>query len=523
MMTQQPVAGVQGARALARIWLPAALVFVVGLALYSRTLLPDVGAWDTAEFQAIGPVLGIAHPTGYPTYTLVAWLGSVLLQPFGNEAYRADLLSALLVAGAGALATIATVRLTGRPLLGVLAGLAFIVTPIAWRVAVRADAHALHIFLAATILVLLIEWQRRQQAGPWLVAAAVVFGLSLGNHALTLLLAPGVAIFVLAVAPRILWQRWRLVLVCLAAVAVTTVLVYAYIPIRSSMGPPLDYAEPRTWEQFRYLVFGEQFQGSIRPLPPFADIVAQIWDQLVVNLGALVILVPAGLILGTLRHWRFVALSALWFGSTWFFALGYANAIIERYYLLPLLLACMWVALAVDVAWDASRALLLQRRSAARDEKAGRSLRLAAGGLAGVVLAAAILAPLPERYGKVDASGDTSGRDWLEGTFSALEPDAAIVSWWSYSTTLWYGRWVEGRRDDIIIIDDRDVLDDGYGTAAGAIDHFLPDRPVYIVRLDHELAALNERYELEAVKTDPPVGNLYRVVGRRADTAAAPA
>ena len=43
----------------------------------------------SAEFQAIGPVLGIAHPTGYPAYTLLAWLASVVLQPFGNEALRA--------------------------------------------------------------------------------------------------------------------------------------------------------------------------------------------------------------------------------------------------------------------------------------------------------------------------------------------------------------------------------------------------------------------------------------------------
>ena len=40
----------------------------------------DADLWlDTAEFQAIGPVLGTAHPTGYPTYTLLAWLASVAL------------------------------------------------------------------------------------------------------------------------------------------------------------------------------------------------------------------------------------------------------------------------------------------------------------------------------------------------------------------------------------------------------------------------------------------------------------
>ena len=43
----------------------------------------------------------------------------------------------------------------------------------------------------------------------------------------------------------------------------------------------------------------------------------------------------------------------------------------------------------------------------------------------------------------------------------ALDEDAVIISWWSFSTPLWYGRWVEGRREDVTIIDDRDILDDG--------------------------------------------------------------
>ena len=66
--------------------LAALPVFLAALLLYASTLLPDVGLWDTAEFQTVGSVLGIAHPTGYPTYTLMAWLASVVLGPFGNEA-----------------------------------------------------------------------------------------------------------------------------------------------------------------------------------------------------------------------------------------------------------------------------------------------------------------------------------------------------------------------------------------------------------------------------------------------------
>jgi hypothetical protein len=498
----------------ARYAIAAASVAIVALGLYVPTLLGDVGTWDTAEFQAIGPVLGIAHPTGYPTYTLTAWLASVLLQPFGNEAYRADLLSALLMAGAAALLAVRVVQATRRLPLGLFAGLAFAVTPVAWRVATRADAHALHVFLAALILVLLAAWQWRQRdgqpaAGRWLVAAGVVYGLALGNHALTLLLAPGIAVYVLAVSPRILWRQWRLVLAGMAVVLLTTVVVYTYLPLRSAMDPPLDYASPDTWSSFWYVVLGEQFQGSFRALPSLVDMTASIWDDLVRGYGPLAILALAGVILGSVRQPRLILLTALWFGCSWVFALGYPNASIERYYLVPLLAAALWMALAADAIWDVLRESLLWP---------GRTLayRVAVGALLAASLLA-VLAPVPERYDRVDASGQHHGREWLEAAFAALEPEAAVVSWWSYSTPLWYGRWVEGRRDDIVIVDDRDVLDDGFRRAENAIDHFLRDRPTYIIRLDRDLPALRERYVLERVESVPGPGHLYRVLGPRSE------
>ena len=132
-----------------------------------------------------------------------------------------------------------------------------------------------------------------------------------------------------------------------------------------------------------------------------------------------------------------------------------------------------------------------------------------------VSLVAVMLAGIPGRYEDMDASDETFGREWLEATLTALEPQAAVISWWSFSTPLWYGRWVEGRRDDIVIVDDRDVLDDGFGRVEAAIDHFLGQRPVYLVRLERDLPDLAARYYLERIETVPSPGDLYRVTGRR--------
>ena len=60
------------------IRLAAALsVAVVAFFAAWRAMLPGVAFWDTGELQVVGPLMGTAHPTGFPTYVLLGWLASV--------------------------------------------------------------------------------------------------------------------------------------------------------------------------------------------------------------------------------------------------------------------------------------------------------------------------------------------------------------------------------------------------------------------------------------------------------------
>ncbi|MDQ3448071.1 MAG: DUF2723 domain-containing protein [Chloroflexota bacterium] len=510
---------------------PALGAGLLCLALYVPTLMPGVGFWDTAEFQAIGPVLGIAHPTGYPAYTLLAWLASVLLQPFGAEAFRANLLNALLMAAAAGLLAVAVTLLTRRRLLGLAAGLLLGLAPTVWSNALRADAHALHLTLVALLLVTLLVWSARRRTGDgrgdgWLLASAVIYGLALGNHALTLLLAPGIAAFLLLTEPGLL-RRWRLVLGCAAALALTTVVLYLYLPIRSAMDPPLDYADPQAWINlgldgsviggFRYLVLGEQFRGTFSPLPSLVDGTRIVWHQLWLELGPIAILSLVGVVVGARRWRRESALLGLWFGITWGFALGYQNASIERYYLVPLMVAVLFAMLPLALALAGLERLAERRRERWPVGRMPRGLEIRSvlPRTMPVLLVLALLAPtlvsLPTTYQRVDASDDRGARVWLDAAFAVLEPDAVIVSWWSYSTPMWYGQFVEGRREDILVLDDRTILDDGLGDVYGAIDRYLGKRPVYIIRLPHDIEAVASRYPLALVQ-GVPGGDVWRVL-----------
>ena len=50
--------------------------FVLALVVYRATMLPGVGAWDTAENQTVPPLLGTMHPTGFPAYVILGWLAT---------------------------------------------------------------------------------------------------------------------------------------------------------------------------------------------------------------------------------------------------------------------------------------------------------------------------------------------------------------------------------------------------------------------------------------------------------------
>jgi hypothetical protein len=471
-----------------------------------QTLLPGVGFWDTGELQAVAPLLGTAHPTGFPTYVLLGWLASVVLTPLGEPAFRMNLFAAICIAVAAGVVVDLVRALTRSTALGVLAGIGLALTPIVWAVGTHAEAHALHLALVAVLLRLLVAWEAGG-SDRVLIAAAVVFGVALGNHTLTLLLAPGIGLFVLAVQPEIL-ERPRLVLACVGALVATVGLVYLELPLRA--GPfeaPLVYGRPATWDGFWYIVLAEQFRGSLtNPLADLGGTIAMLTWRTVAAFGPLAILVPAAFVVTAVRHPRYALLTGTGLAITCVFAASYINADIDRYYLVPVLIAWTWIGIAAGAAVDVLDGQLGGLGGAGRTALAA-------------VLAVALLVPtmtaVPGRLVRLDRSHDTAAAAWVDRALTVMEPGAVIVSWWSYSTPLWYAQLVEGRRPDITIVDDRTRLDEDLGDITDVIDANLGTRPVYVIRADPlEIARLENRYHLEHLD-GPDASSLSRVVARR--------
>jgi hypothetical protein len=508
--------------------------------------MPGLGFWDTAEFQMVLPVMGTAHPTGYPTYVLLGWFASLVLTPIGEPALRINVLSAILV-GVGAGITVdVTRRLTGSLILGVVAGLGIALTPIVWAIGTHADPHALHFALLALILWLLVRWEHARRGRPlpsagigldpaawpdeprrtdrWLIAAAVVTGLSTGNHSLTLLLGPPILLYVFTVAPEIR-HRPRLIAACLAAAAIPAVLVRLELPLRAGwFRAPFVYADPSTWDGFWYVTLGQQFHDWVaNPLadwPQRLDALARLAGQ---ELGPLAPLVLVAFAVTAVRLPRYALLTGSTMLITLFFNAIYPDGAIDRYYIGPALLAWTWLAILASAVAEVLRWMVGAPPPSHRTSS-GLVDRLVSIDPVGVVataaLAAVLIAPtlfaLPQRSRAVDHTQDRAAELWTDDVMSTLEPNAVVISWWSYSTPLWYGQIVSGRRRDIEIIDDRNRVDRNMGELNEVIDLFIADRPVYVIRNDpRELDQIAQRYTITSLGPGA-ASNVYRVTPRSA-------
>lgn len=298
---------------------------LVALAVYVWTAAPNVTLLDSGEFLVAAQHFGVPHPTGYPLWTLLAWIFQLL--PLGNAAWETNIFSGVCGAlavglAAGTLTNLLRWFLEGRlegrlrvlpGVTGAAFGLMFAFSQSMWSQAVIAEVYTLHALLIGLYLCLLYGWVRHPGRDRLMLWAFFVLALSFSNHHLTLALSPlpfllilllrrralpdwifagalavlpvylGFAILsedlaVLRTALRLFYcvvlgggvfvwirrgrVRWRLVAFLPIAVA-GGLLPYAYMPLASSTNPPMNWAYAREQKGFFYSINRSQYSGSL--------------------------------------------------------------------------------------------------------------------------------------------------------------------------------------------------------------------------------------------------------------------
>jgi Protein of unknown function (DUF2723) len=439
-----------------RIWAGSAITFVFALLLYVCSLDSDVGFWDTAEMNTVPFILGLAHPTGFPSEILTGWLFSHVW-PAGDVPFRLSFLNAIEVAAAASVAFVAVLRENARFASGLFAGVLFATAAFVWQHATHTDVFSLCVVLVAATMYLVRRWWTTNEA-RYILWAAVTAGVALGTHgaAALYLLVPAVLCLTRALRERALLGTCAM---AFGMAVVTGLAVYAYMPLRASYvvaaqldptsglglppGQPFwDWGDPRSLTAIIGVISGAQISathafGSFLSVGALLTSFSFAARELSTAVGVLILLISVAFgILGLFRDWRFgIFLLAPTLVISPFIANFSSESDPLRYYMLPFWGICIVAALGFDrmLSWIQPRV-----RWASALAIAAVALLLGYNVFAGQSL-----------FGQ---RADRLGYNYIDGVLAATSDGSIIVTQWTYATPLAYAAYVQRRLGSRVLV-----------------------------------------------------------------------
>jgi len=265
----------------AKLFCAGFLLLIFNLIIYLSTLSPTVQFIDSGELAVVCAKLGIAHPTGYPIYTILGRIFTLL--PVKDIIFRVNLMSLLVVCFSNLILFFVILKIIEPPFekkkreavegshykiwAAFLATLIFSFTPTLWSQATSNEVYSLNVLFYSLIIILLLLWRSnlRRLKGDGdpsreriFFLLVFLYGLSFGNHMSTILLFPALIFFVIATQGWSVFDSKKIILSLLLFILGLS--IYIYLPIRSSQATLLDWGNPETWSTFKRHVTGWQYQ-----------------------------------------------------------------------------------------------------------------------------------------------------------------------------------------------------------------------------------------------------------------------
>lgn len=351
----------------------ALLIILPLTVVYWTTLAPGVVQIDSGELAAVQCLAGIAHPTGYPLFTMLGY--AFLKLPLGlRPVFQLNLLAMfecilalVLLACSASLfqkRPSASKSVPGKkhksalhqnadhpvePLYApaaILCGILFLAfSRTFWNQATSTEVYSLHILILCLLFLALSasDKLRKPEMRYWLMIAAVL-ALGFSNHMTILLALPGTAYFYFSSFGfgRKAWMR----IAVLACVFLPVLLACTlYLPLRAAHKPLLNWGDPSDFERFFRHVSGQQyrvwlFSSSEAAGRHFRDFIRGLpaefsWPGLLAGLTGIVPLWK--------NNRRFSVFLLISFSSTLLYSIHYDIHDLDSYFLLAYICFAFWI------------------------------------------------------------------------------------------------------------------------------------------------------------------------------------
>jgi tetratricopeptide (TPR) repeat protein len=468
--------------------LGARLVFFITLAAYVLTTAPTIGPIDSGELSLAVNTLGIAHPTGYPLFTLLGKIW-VTLMFWGDLAFRLNIFSALVGACSAALLFLTLMKLEVRPLLSIAGSFLWAFSPVVWDQATVMEVYGLTSLLGMLLIWLSLRY-RKENDFKILALTAFTAGLGMGNHLSLLWYLPGVLIIVFDKSIVTSWRK-ILLLVCLFLLGLS---VYLYLPLRSLNDPLFNWGDPSNWPRFLGHVTGRQYRVWM-----FNNSLTELWHNVIRFLKIALVhpweyfswLAVPGFVWLFLKNKRWLAALAAIILASVLYGINYSIPDIAAYFLPALAALSISAALGLQT--------LSQLASARFGLQASKAFCWAALALSLAVPAA--------NWRQADRSRDHFTVEFANDILVSAGPNAVILTdnWDIYAPCLYLINQ-QGLRSDLVLID-KELLRRSwyyrylekqypvfYGSCRAEIEAFLPQLELFEQGRAYDPAKIQSRY-----------------------------
>jgi hypothetical protein len=398
------------------------------LALYLPTLARGVTFTDGPEILTAIHTLGVAHPTGYPWFTMIAHAFEALVRLPIKPCLKVELLNALFGVGAALLTAKATrivvvlaqgerdaIEQREADIAALMTGFLLGTAPMLWEQVHIPEVYPFHVFLvsAAALAWLRFEVTRRDR---YIFLATLPMGVGLGHHVTMVYMLPTAFVYLLyrkplflgawLIAPFVKLIRlfkkgfregktypgwWGIFLACL--LGFLPLLGYLYLIWANKHTTGVTWGDVHDWKSLYNHMTGAQYR---RFMHGFGDLLR--WDRVkkVPDFFDMQFL-PIGTVLffpGIYAVWKRARGAAVFLFTYLFLNIGhtlqYSVGDYQNYYLPGIYCCAIFVGVGLTQALRWARARAPERRRVL-------SARLVGLGLVSVAVAVAFYAKLTQR------------------------------------------------------------------------------------------------------------------------------
>jgi hypothetical protein len=450
------------------------LIFLI----YLITLAPTIIQIDSGELTAVQALAGIAHPTGYPLFTIIGYLFSKIPLPL-SAAFQLNILTAIWCSLGSALFAYTSKFIldnldkfdavkksnTGKTkpskkkeniksyvksgqipegikyIASAGGGVLLALSKTYWFQSTSVEVYSMHIFLISLIILVLIkaytfsgESRLSTIKNPWMLLA-VVLALGFSNHMTTLLILPGIAYLYFS-KEKINATSIKQIGIMLLIFFPILIILYSYLPIRASQSPAINWGNPVDFERIIRHISGRQYQVWLFSSAEAArKQLAYFFNNLPTEFTFSLILSLIGLFVSFIRAKKLAVFIVITFISTVAYSVNYDINDIDSYFLLAYIMLAYLAVFGLIKIYELS----------------GKYKISAAAGL--IVLLS--FGEFFINYKDVNQSNTFTFEDYTKALISSTDKNSIVFSYlWDYFVSAsYYFQNVEGFRKDVAIID----------------------------------------------------------------------